>query len=119
MSSGTNSRSVKRRRVRPMLYQQSASSASAQLAVENRCLNESIQKSKLDRTPLVLPYAPVFYPTISEFEGNPLHYVEKIRCVAEKYGIARIVPPKGWNPGPYFSKCVAPQLAWSRRVDCL
>ena len=44
-------------------------------------------------------------PTVQDFQGNPLQYVEKIRKVAEKYGIARIVPPPGWNPGPYFGEC--------------
>jgi hypothetical protein len=98
MSSGTNSRSVKRRRVRPAQYH------AVHSAVENRCLNQAIQNSKLEqiRTHVEVPFAPVFYPTVQDFEGNPLNYVEKIRCVAEKYGIARIVPPDGWNPGPYF-----------------
>ncbi|CAB9516648.1 specific demethylase 5D [Seminavis robusta] len=34
-------------------------------------------------------------------EGNPLHYVEKIRPIADKYGICKIVPPKGWKPAPF------------------
>lgn len=41
---------------------------------------------------------PTFHPTVEEFEGNPLHYIEKIRPIAEKYGICKIVPPPGWNP---------------------
>ncbi|CAN0496506.1 unnamed protein product, partial [Laminaria digitata] len=27
-------------------------------------------------------------------------YVESIRPTAESYGIAKIVPPRGWNPPP-------------------
>ena len=78
-------------------------------AAEERFLQQAIQNSKLDkgRPPdgrLDIPPAPVFYPTIEEFEGNPLHYVEKIRPVAEKYGICKIIPPPGWNPGSQFGK---------------
>ena len=57
-----------------------------------------------------LPYAPVFYPTIEEMEGNPLSYVAKIRPIAQHYGICKIVPPKGWNP-PFCKYC-------SRRWHC-
>lgn len=41
--------------------------------------------------------APVFYPTIEEFEDT-LGYIAKIRLVAESYGICRIVPPPSWTP---------------------
>ena len=105
MSSGTNGRSVKRRRVRPMHYQ---AASSAHMAMETRCLNQAIQNSKLDkiRTPVQVPLAPVFFPSVEDFQGNPLQYVEKIRPLAEKYGMVKIVPPPGWNPGPYFGECV-------------
>lgn len=36
--------------------------------------------------------APVFVPTIDEFK-NPLTYINKIRPIAEKYGICKIRPP--------------------------
>lgn len=36
--------------------------------------------------------APVFVPTIEEFK-NPLTYINKIRPVAEKFGICKIKPP--------------------------
>lgn len=36
--------------------------------------------------------APVFVPTIEEFK-NPLTYINKIRPIAEKYGICKIRPP--------------------------
>ena len=59
-------------------------------------------KSKSGELMKSLPYAPVFYPTVEEMEGNPLSYVAKIRPLAQHYGICKIVPPKGWNPP--FSK---------------
>jgi hypothetical protein len=37
--------------------------------------------------------APVFVPTAEEFK-NPLVYIQKIRPLAEKYGICKIKPPK-------------------------
>ncbi|KAF1864452.1 hypothetical protein Lal_00021875 [Lupinus albus] len=41
--------------------------------------------------------APVFHPTIEEFEDT-LGYIAKIRPLAEPHGICRIVPPACWNP---------------------
>ncbi|CDS35620.1 lysine specific demethylase 5A [Echinococcus multilocularis] len=43
------------------------------------------------------PEAPVFRPTLKEFE-DPLLYLEKIRPIGIKTGICKIIPPKGWNP---------------------
>ncbi|VDM31140.1 unnamed protein product [Hydatigera taeniaeformis] len=56
------------------------------------------------------PEAPVFRPTLKEFE-DPLLYLDKIRPVGTKTGICKIIPPKvlsidfgvyqtfqGWNP---------------------
>ncbi|KAK4752394.1 hypothetical protein SAY87_021192 [Trapa incisa] len=45
----------------------------------------------------VLNEAPVFYPTVEEFEDT-LNYIAKIRSKAESYGICRIVPPASWKP---------------------
>jgi len=87
----------KRRRRRPPLHFHSVT------AQEEKFLQQAIQNSKLDKGrdgKLELPEGPVFYPTIEEFQGNPLHYVEKIRPIAERYGICKIVPPAGWNPTP-------------------
>lgn len=38
------------------------------------------------------PEAPVFQPTLEEFE-DPLRYINKIRPIAEKAGICKIRPP--------------------------
>lgn len=41
--------------------------------------------------------APVFVPTVEEFK-NPLTYINKIRPIAEKYGICKIRPPSVSTP---------------------
>ncbi|KAL4433266.1 hypothetical protein ABPG77_003314 [Micractinium sp. CCAP 211/92] len=41
--------------------------------------------------------APVFRPTPEEFK-DPIAYISKIKPQAEKYGLAHIVPPPGWDP---------------------
>ncbi|KAL2327491.1 hypothetical protein Fmac_020918 [Flemingia macrophylla] len=45
----------------------------------------------------IIEEAPVFYPTVEEFEDT-LNYISKIRPLAEHHGICRIVPPAGWAP---------------------
>ncbi|KAK7359064.1 hypothetical protein VNO77_01010 [Canavalia gladiata] len=45
----------------------------------------------------IIDEAPVFYPTIEEFEDT-LSYIAKIRPQAEPFGICRIVPPACWVP---------------------
>jgi len=49
---------------------------------------------------LDVPFGPTFYPTVEDMEGSPLEYIEKIRPVAQKYGICKIKPPQGWKPPP-------------------
>ncbi|KAF2191990.1 PLU-1-domain-containing protein [Zopfia rhizophila CBS 207.26] len=44
-----------------------------------------------------LQEAPTFRPTEDEFK-DPIQYIQKIREEAQKYGIAKIVPPDSWNP---------------------
>ena len=96
--SAINSRANKRRRRRPPSQYHTVSAA------EERYLHQAIQNSKLDkgRGKLEVPWSPVYFPTIEEFEEGPLAFVQKIRPMAEKYGICKIVPPKGWNPSPQF-----------------
>lgn len=94
-----NRRSAKRRRRRPPAHFH----APAATATEERFLHQAIQNSKIDRSKqkdLDVPIGPTFYPTVEEMEGSPLEYIEKIRPVAQKYGICKIKPPKGWNPPP-------------------
>jgi len=43
------------------------------------------------------PDAPVFYPTCDEF-ADPMEYVEKIRPIASRAGLCKIIPPKEWQP---------------------
>lgn len=98
-----SSRTAKRRRRRPPMHYH------ATTAAEERFLHQAIQNSKLEKGRLAdgrldIPPAPVFFPSVEEFEGNPLSYIEKIRPVAESYGICKIVPPKGWNPAPFGKK---------------
>jgi hypothetical protein len=49
-------------------------------------------------TPVVgkLSDAPVFRPTEEEFR-SPLEYLEKIRPLAERFGICQVVPPASWE----------------------
>jgi hypothetical protein len=35
-------------------------------------------------------------------EGSPLDYINKIRPVAQRYGICKIVPPIGWKEKDFF-----------------
>ncbi|VVB02131.1 unnamed protein product [Arabis nemorensis] len=45
----------------------------------------------------VIDEAPAFYPSLEEFEDT-LAYIEKIRPLAESFGICRIIPPSNWSP---------------------
>lgn len=40
--------------------------------------------------------APVFHPTEKEFQ-DPLEYIDRIRPVAEKFGLCRVVPPPNFK----------------------
>lgn len=41
--------------------------------------------------------APTFHPSEKDFQ-DPLEYIDKIRPIAEKYGICRVVPPSNFKP---------------------
>ncbi|XP_031131092.1 lysine-specific demethylase JMJ18-like isoform X1 [Ipomoea triloba] len=45
----------------------------------------------------ILDEAPVFYPTVEEFQDT-IGYIASIRPKAEAYGICRIIPPSSWSP---------------------
>lgn len=40
--------------------------------------------------------APTFHPTEKDFQ-DPLEYIDKIRPIAEKFGICRVVPPANFK----------------------
>lgn len=40
--------------------------------------------------------APTFRPTEKDFQ-DPLEYIDKIRPIAEKFGICRVVPPTNFK----------------------
>lgn len=40
--------------------------------------------------------APTFHPTEKDFQ-DPLGYIDKIRHIAEKFGICRVVPPANFK----------------------
>lgn len=48
-----------------------------------------------------LPEAPVFRPTLEEFE-DPIAYITKIRPIGEAAGICRIIPPPEWERKVFF-----------------
>lgn len=55
--------------------------------------NRSFSANKNEEFVFEVPTeAPVFVPTPEEFK-NPLTYINKIRPIAEKYGICKIRPP--------------------------
>lgn len=89
-------RANKRRRRKPPQAYTHLSSA------EERFFQQAMRNSKVDTRridgKLEVPFAPTFYPTVEDMEGNPLDFVEKIRPQAQKYGICKIVPPAGWKP---------------------
>jgi hypothetical protein len=58
---------------------------------EERMIAQAIANSRKDRgiephSLSTIPFGPTFYPTVEEFSGDPLTYLETIRSEAEKYG---------------------------------
>ncbi|XP_041028922.1 lysine-specific demethylase JMJ18-like [Juglans microcarpa x Juglans regia] len=65
----------------------------------------------------IIDEAPVFYPTIEEFEDT-LGYITKIRPKAEPYGICRIVPPSSWIPPcPLKERDIWDHVKFSTRIQ--
>ena len=63
-----------------------------------------------------LPPVPTFRPSEAEW-ADPVAYVASIRPVAERVGIARIVPPPSWKPP--FSLPGAEQLRFPTRIQAI
>jgi JmjC domain, hydroxylase/jmjN domain/C5HC2 zinc finger len=116
VDSSSSTTSKRRRTLRREVYHVSAAEH-----IENRCLVQALQNSKVDtiRSSIRdIPYAPVFYPTVEEFELNPIQYIEqKVRPIAEQYGICKIVPPAGWNPRPYCSLPLSDEEAVTKDME--
>lgn len=94
MSTINHRSSTKRRRKIGQTY------SAGHTSIEEQLLQQAIENSKKDmkQEELSVQNAPIFFPSVSEFSGNPLEYINKIRPIAQRYGICKIVPPKGWNP---------------------
>jgi hypothetical protein len=107
MSTINRGRATKRRRHNHH-HGFAASSASHITSNEERLLHQAIQNSKLASNTrngkVDVPWGPTFYPTKEEMEGSPLDYIDKIRPIAQRYGICKIVPPKGWSTD-FFGEC--------------
>ena len=113
MSTISHRANKRRRRKPPQAYTQLS-------AAEERFFLQAMRNSKVDtRRPgtLDVPYAPTFFPTIQDMEGNPLDYVEKIRSEAEQYGICKICPPKEWNP-PFCKSMLEIFYGYQLRTTC-
>uniref|UniRef100_A0A8C8EGT3 [histone H3]-trimethyl-L-lysine(4) demethylase n=1 Tax=Oncorhynchus tshawytscha TaxID=74940 RepID=A0A8C8EGT3_ONCTS len=61
------------------------------------------------------PECPVFEPSWEEF-ADPFAYINKIRPIAEKTGICKVRPPKGWQP-PFA--CDVDSLHFTPRIQRL
>lgn len=95
-----NARASKRRRKKVPFFSPSSHTTNEERFLQQHTLQYETDAAFLSK----IPHCPVFYPTKEDMEGSPLDYIEQIRPVAERYGICKIVPPAGWNPG--FGKCV-------------
>ncbi|CAH9081507.1 unnamed protein product [Cuscuta epithymum] len=64
----------------------------------------------------IIDEAPVFYPTVEEFEDT-LGYIASIRPKAEAYGICRIIPPPSWNPPSLLQDKNVLECKFSTRIQ--
>jgi jmjN domain len=109
----SNRRATKRRRHQHSHASYGFHASSAATSNEERLLHQTIQNSKLGDTrgtrgvlgnKMEVPWGPVFFPTVADMEGSPLDYIDKIRPVAQRYGICKIVPPEGWKQRDFFGE---------------
>ncbi|XP_003487781.1 protein Jumonji [Bombus impatiens] len=59
--------------------------------------NVTFPSAKDENNEARLVEAPTFHPTEKDFQ-DPLEYIDKIRPIAEKFGICRVVPPPNFKP---------------------
>ncbi|KAG7348558.1 JmjC domain hydroxylase [Nitzschia inconspicua] len=125
----SNRRATKRRRHQHSYtpYGFHASSA-ATTSNEERLLHQTIQNSKLGETrgtrgalgnKIEVPWGPVFFPTVEDMEGSPLDYIDKIRPIAQRYGICKIVPPEGWKQRDFFAAKMEVPRKFSTKLQLL
>ena len=102
--STTNTRGRNKRRRQ---HNQSSSSSSSSQP-NNKNTSSSTNERTQNRSKLAVankidvPWGPVFYPSVEDMEGSPLDYINKIRPIAQRYGICKIVPPQGWKEKDFF-----------------
>lgn len=65
-------------------------------AAEVLSSNKTSFPSKIANEEARLVEAPTFHPTEKDFQ-DPLEYIDKIRPIAEKFGICRVVPPPNFK----------------------
>lgn len=58
--------------------------------------NVTFPSAKSENIEARLVEAPTFHPTEKDFQ-DPLEYIDKIRPIAEKFGICRVVPPPNFK----------------------
>lgn len=59
--------------------------------------NVTFPNAKDENNEARLVEAPTFHPSEKDFQ-DPLEYIDKIRPIAEKFGICRVVPPPNFKP---------------------
>eukprot|EP00537_Pseudo-nitzschia_pungens_P014533 CAMPEP_0172398070 /NCGR_PEP_ID=MMETSP1061-20121228/34080_1 /TAXON_ID=37318 /ORGANISM="Pseudo-nitzschia pungens, Strain cf. pungens" /LENGTH=724 /DNA_ID=CAMNT_0013130431 /DNA_START=384 /DNA_END=2558 /DNA_ORIENTATION=- len=103
-----------------------ASGFHASTSNEERLLHQTVQNSKLgnDRgtrggANIDVPFGPTFYPSIEDMEGSPLDYIDKIRPIAQRYGICKIVPPKAWKEKDFFAAKIEIPRKFSTKLQYL
>ncbi|KAG6692357.1 hypothetical protein I3842_10G110800 [Carya illinoinensis] len=87
------------------------------LAAESHVKEKAARWDPVQACRPIIDEAPVFYPTIEEFEDT-LGYITKIRPKAESYGICRIVPPSSWIPPcPLKERDIWDRVKFSTRIQ--
>ncbi|DAZ99952.1 TPA: hypothetical protein N0F65_008759 [Lagenidium giganteum] len=75
-------------------------------------LAKSVMETKLEDT-TASPAALEFHPTVEDF-ADPIAYITRIQPLAERTGICKIVPPRGWNP-PFAVNFDNPNIRFETR----